>query len=156
MQLCTEGNLDKLRALFGKRMSFGTAGLRSAMGAGFSRMNDLTVIQATQGLCSYLMEEKSGSKVKVVIGYDGRHNSKRFATRAAAVFLAKGNEVILFHGGRGFSDIDPTLHLSQRPRRASPAPISSPTLRTHRRQTSAPRRTSPMPSQRIRVTLASW
>lgn len=29
-------------------LTFGTAGLRAAMGAGFSRMNDLTVIQATQ------------------------------------------------------------------------------------------------------------
>lgn len=30
------------------RMTFGTAGLRSAMGAGFCYINDLTVIQSTQ------------------------------------------------------------------------------------------------------------
>ena len=30
------------------RMTFGTAGLRSAMGAGFCYINDLAVIQSTQ------------------------------------------------------------------------------------------------------------
>jgi phosphoglucomutase/phosphopentomutase len=29
-------------------MSFGTAGLRSKMGAGYSMMNDLTIIQTAQ------------------------------------------------------------------------------------------------------------
>lgn len=29
-------------------MTFGTAGLRAPMGAGFARINDLTVIQSTQ------------------------------------------------------------------------------------------------------------
>jgi hypothetical protein len=35
----------------------GTAGLRGKMGPGFSRMNLITVIQSTQGLCRYLQAE---------------------------------------------------------------------------------------------------
>lgn len=42
------GRLDDLRNRLCSRMSFGTAGLRAPMGAGFSRINDLTVIQSTQ------------------------------------------------------------------------------------------------------------
>ena len=86
-------------------MKFGTAGLRAAMGAGFSRMNDLTVIQATQGLCKYL-EDTHGSGFKVLIGYDGRHNSQRFAKLAATAFLSQGAFVYLF------SEMNPTPYVA--------------------------------------------
>jgi hypothetical protein len=43
-----EGDPATLTALFGSRLEFGTAGLRAAMGPGFSRMNDLTVLQTAQ------------------------------------------------------------------------------------------------------------
>lgn len=46
--LLAAGRRDELRARLCSRMSFGTAGLRAPMGAGFSRINDLTVIQSTQ------------------------------------------------------------------------------------------------------------
>jgi hypothetical protein len=36
-------------------MTFGTAGLRSAMGAGFCYINDLTVIQSTQASITYII-----------------------------------------------------------------------------------------------------
>ncbi|KAI0234784.1 hypothetical protein L0F63_007251, partial [Massospora cicadina] len=39
-----------LEELLRNPLKFGTAGLRAKMEAGFSRMNDLTVIQASQGL----------------------------------------------------------------------------------------------------------
>jgi phosphomannomutase len=60
-----------------QRMEFGTAGLRSKMGAGYSMMNDLTIIQTGQGFLEYLKRffgvelEKQG----IIIGYDARHNS---------------------------------------------------------------------------------
>ncbi|KAJ3124709.1 Phosphoglucomutase-2 [Nowakowskiella sp. JEL0407] len=41
-------NYDRLTELLTHKLQFGTAGLRAEMGAGFSRMNDLTVLQATQ------------------------------------------------------------------------------------------------------------
>lgn len=43
--LVTANEYSKLEGLLCKRMEFGTAGLRSKMGAGFSQMNTLTIIQ---------------------------------------------------------------------------------------------------------------
>ena len=47
-QLIAAGNTEELKNCFSARMEFGTAGLRAAMGAGISHMNDLTIIQTTQ------------------------------------------------------------------------------------------------------------
>ncbi|EER18591.1 phosphoglucomutase, putative [Perkinsus marinus ATCC 50983] len=80
------------------RMEFGTAGLRGEMGAGFNRINCLTVMQAAQGLCMQLIErfgEDVLSQRGVVFGYDGRHNSRQFAHVASAVFITKGAKVYL-------------------------------------------------------------
>lgn len=46
--LLQDGKHQELRERLCCRLSFGTAGLRSAMGAGFCYINDLTVIQSTQ------------------------------------------------------------------------------------------------------------
>lgn len=53
--LLAAGRHDELKARFLSRMTFGTAGLRAPMGAGFSRINDLTVIQATQVSPAHLL-----------------------------------------------------------------------------------------------------
>eukprot|EP00929_Paragymnodinium_shiwhaense_P100530 TRINITY_DN6291_c0_g1_i1.p1 TRINITY_DN6291_c0_g1~~TRINITY_DN6291_c0_g1_i1.p1 ORF type:complete len:657 (-),score=170.73 TRINITY_DN6291_c0_g1_i1:210-1886(-) len=72
------------------------------MGPGSCRMNDLVVVQSTQGVCAYLEKcfGEEGKKRGVVIGYDhrGRNgcNSRSFAQKAAAVFRHKGFEVYLF------------------------------------------------------------
>jgi len=58
------------------------------MEAGFSRMNDVTVIQASQGLASYINSECP--QPSVVIGYDHRHNSERFAKLTAAAMIRGG------------------------------------------------------------------
>ncbi|KAF2487127.1 hypothetical protein BDY17DRAFT_319690 [Neohortaea acidophila] len=84
------------------RIAFGTAGLRSSMKAGFAHMNDVTVLLASQGLAQYILNQhaalanRSSEAPKVVIGYDARYNSERFARLAAAAFLAKGFEVLWF------------------------------------------------------------
>lgn len=62
------------------------------MEAGFSRMNDLTVIQASQGLASYIC--KQSSSPSVVIGHDHRHNSSQFARLAAGAMMDKGIKVM--------------------------------------------------------------
>jgi hypothetical protein len=49
--LWDDQNLSELQKRLGTRIEFGTAGLRGRMEAGFSRMNDLTIIQASQ-VCS--------------------------------------------------------------------------------------------------------
>eukprot|EP00921_Rhytidocystis_pertsovi_P014033 GHVQ01022857.1.p1 GENE.GHVQ01022857.1~~GHVQ01022857.1.p1 ORF type:complete len:656 (-),score=100.26 GHVQ01022857.1:545-2512(-) len=83
---------------FTKRMEFGTAGLRGPMGIGFTTMNVITILQTTQGVCSYLMNhysQEDRSNRGVVIGFDGRYNSRRFAHITAAVFASKNFKVYL-------------------------------------------------------------
>lgn len=61
------------------------------MGAGYSRINVLTVIQTSQGLAEHLRSILGRSpRDGVVIGHDARHNSERFARHAAAVFIQRG------------------------------------------------------------------
>ncbi|KAJ9081484.1 hypothetical protein DSO57_1014031 [Entomophthora muscae] len=87
----------KLEELLCIPLTFGTAGLRAKMEAGFSRMNDLTVIQASQGLCNYVLEQLPSAQEKgIVVGYDHRFNSERFARLTSAVFLHKGFKVYLY------------------------------------------------------------
>ena len=50
-KLWKDQNLTELQKRLGSRIEFGTAGLRGRMEAGFSRMNDLIIIQASQ-VCS--------------------------------------------------------------------------------------------------------
>ena len=98
LELVKQDNVKKLEVLLGSRLTFGTAGLRARMGAGFSRLNSLTIIQTSQGLAHYLLEQGSASALTpgVVIGYDARHNSKKFGQLAAAAFIAKGIRVFWF------------------------------------------------------------
>ncbi|XP_062408606.1 glucose 1,6-bisphosphate synthase [Sardina pilchardus] len=101
--LSGEENVPELRKRLCSRMAFGTAGLRAAMGAGFSRINDLTVIQSTQGMYKYLSKffPDFGSR-GLVVGYDTRAQeasgctSERLARLTAAVMLCKDIPVYLF------------------------------------------------------------
>lgn len=73
------GDNATLEKLLMHRMEFGTAGLRGKMGPGYSQMNDLVIIQTSQGLAAYIKASNlKASKQGVVIGYDGRHNSRRY------------------------------------------------------------------------------
>ncbi|XP_018014829.1 phosphoglucomutase-2 [Hyalella azteca] len=92
-----------LEGLLLSRLVFGTAGLRARMGAGYSQLNDLVIIQTSQGLVKYLLEvEPDAAKRGIVIGHDSRHNSHRFARLAASAFLLGGVNVYLL------GDICPT------------------------------------------------
>ena len=93
-RLLHENRKDELENRLRNRITFGTAGLRARMEAGFSRMNSVTVIQTSQGLAAYLLQTLSNVKHKgIVIGRDARHNSEKFAKLAAAAFVAKGIKV---------------------------------------------------------------
>lgn len=93
-QLLVKGDNDELEKRLRHRIAFGTAGLRGPMQAGFACMNSLTVIQASQGLAAYLLEQGEDVKHRgVVIGRDARHNSDHFAKLTAAAFVAKGIKV---------------------------------------------------------------
>ena len=80
---------------FGSRLAFGTAGLRGALGAGSNRMNRVLVAQAAAGFASYLRERAEGDTPTVVIGYDGRRNSRVFATDSAELFAGAGLRAII-------------------------------------------------------------
>ena len=82
---------------FSTRLAFGTAGLRGALGAGSNRMNRVLIAQAAAGFAGYLLQ-RSGSddaRPTVVIGYDGRRNSRRFAVDSAELFAGAGLRAIL-------------------------------------------------------------
>ncbi len=85
---------EEIEACFGSKVSFGTAGIRSVMGAGTARLNELTVRQTARGLAAYLLEE--GGNKTCAIGYDSRHNSQRFARICAAALAAEGIRVYLY------------------------------------------------------------
>jgi phosphoglucomutase len=93
--LLARGDEAGLRTRLAGRISFGTAGLRGKMCAGFAFMNELTVTQASQGLAAYLQLGSDSSAAAaargVVIGHDHRHHSLRFAQLTAAAFLSKGS-----------------------------------------------------------------
>ncbi|CAN6647392.1 phosphoribomutase [Trichomonascus vanleenenianus] len=87
-------DLAELEKRLGSRIEFGTAGLRSRMEAGFSRMNAVTVLQASQGLAKYVEKTiQNGAERGVVIGHDHRHHSRHFAELAALAFVQLGFKV---------------------------------------------------------------
>ncbi|XP_041988185.1 phosphoglucomutase-2 isoform X1 [Aricia agestis] len=99
---------DKLKKTMMSRQKFGTAGLRGRMGAGYMCMNDVVVLQTAQGLLSYIQKVSDHSHLQngIVVGYDGRYNSKRFAELTAKVFVSASVPVHLF------SNVCPTPFVS--------------------------------------------
>ena len=103
-----EAASKELEELFpeGKRISFGTAGLRSCMKPGPLGMNDLVVLQTAQGLAKYCLDKNDASKGRLcaVVGYDHRANEKlelsslSFATLSAMVFREAGMDCLLLDG----------------------------------------------------------
>ncbi|RZC39357.1 PGM PMM I domain containing protein [Asbolus verrucosus] len=97
-KLVNEENFSELSKVLLNRLSFGTAGLRGKMAAGYAAMNDLVIIQTGQGLLKYLEHCDKNLLVNngIIIGYDGRYNSQRFAELTATIFLHSGYPVRLF------------------------------------------------------------
>ncbi|KAJ2745848.1 hypothetical protein GGI20_001849 [Coemansia sp. BCRC 34301] len=104
----TRGQIERLLAasdeaamekLLRNRIEFGTAGLRARMEAGYSRLNRLTVISASQGLAAHVAQAVDGAQQRgVVVGHDHRHNSAAFARLTARAFLERGFHVYLYPG----------------------------------------------------------
>ncbi|NRD08258.1 phospho-sugar mutase [Rathayibacter agropyri] len=84
----------ELEDRFGTRLAFGTAGLRGAIAAGSNRMNRVLVSQAAVGLAEHLLAQGIG-RPTVVIGYDGRKNSRVFAEDSAALMAGAGIDTML-------------------------------------------------------------
>ncbi|MBL3806525.1 MULTISPECIES: phospho-sugar mutase [Streptomyces] len=80
---------------FAGTLTFGTAGLRGELGAGPTRMNRAVVIRAAAGLAAHLRDTGQAEAGPVVIGYDARHNSARFARDTAEVMAGAGLTALL-------------------------------------------------------------
>jgi phosphoglucomutase len=82
---------------FYTELEFGTGGLRGILGAGTNRMNIYVIRKATQGLAEYICQcGNSAVKRGVVIAYDSRHYSDRFALEAALILAKNGIKSYLF------------------------------------------------------------
>ena len=90
-----KGNWESLYDRFYTSLSFGTAGLRGILGGGTNRMNSFIVRKVTQGLSDYLNE--TSNNPSIVIAYDSRHFSEKFAMEASLVLAANGVSVFLYN-----------------------------------------------------------
>ncbi|MDW6004904.1 phospho-sugar mutase [Vibrio mangrovi] len=94
--LIDAGNQEELQDRFKCRLAFGTAGLRGKVGCGPNRMNRLVIQETATGLGRYLIQQvKQARERGVIIGYDGRLDSRDFAFDTAAVLTALGIKVYL-------------------------------------------------------------
>jgi len=91
-------SIQKEEDNFSKYLEFGTGGMRGIMSIGTNRMNEYMIGKATQGLANYLIKTTGeiGKSKGVVIGYDSRINSVKFAERTALVLCANGIKTYLF------------------------------------------------------------
>lgn len=97
-QLIDQQALTDLEDRFRQRLEFGTAGLRGKVGCGPNRMNRLVIQETASGLGKYLIQQVENAKTRgVVIGYDGRTDSKQFAHDTASALTALGIKVFLTH-----------------------------------------------------------
>ncbi len=87
-----------IRDRFYRDLSFGTGGMRGVMGAGSNRMNVYTVERASAGLALYLLSEYGREAMErgVVIAYDSRRDSQRFARETALTLNAFGIRAYVF------------------------------------------------------------
>jgi phosphomannomutase len=96
-KLIDSGDMSGLEKAMGGRLTFGTAGIRGEVGTGSNRMNRAVVIKTTRGLADYLIEKGAGlPDSPVILGFDARPSSVRFAEDASGVLAAAGIRVGFF------------------------------------------------------------
>ncbi|MFP4233506.1 MAG: phospho-sugar mutase [Nitriliruptoraceae bacterium] len=82
-------DVDALADHVGTGLTFGTAGLRGEVGPGPNRMNRAVVIRTSRGLADHLLATGVADR-GVVVGFDARHDSERFARDAVATLAGAG------------------------------------------------------------------
>lgn len=83
------------KGCFGAELQFGTAGIRGIMGIGTNRLNDFTVRRTAQGLAAWLTSTELPQRC--AIGYDSRHNCRRYAELCAVALAERGVHVYVYH-----------------------------------------------------------
>lgn len=91
---------EELEDAFDGYLSFGTAGLRGKMRPGTNSMNVYTVAKASQGIANYIIDQ-GRQQDGVLVAFDSRNNSRKFAEVAANVFSANGVKVHTFKEIKG-------------------------------------------------------
>lgn len=76
---------------------FGTAGIRAKMEGGYNRINKVTVYRLSFALGQDLQRSKKQNTV--VIGFDGRNNSRDYALEAAQTLAYFGHKIFMFEDG---------------------------------------------------------
>ncbi|MGC3994155.1 MAG: phospho-sugar mutase [Propionicimonas sp.] len=89
-----EAAAAELTDAFAGPLSFGTAGLRGALGPGPGRMNRVVVGQAAAGLAKYLVDAGHEGG-RVIVGFDARYNSDVFASDTAEILAGAGLQPLL-------------------------------------------------------------
>jgi len=91
------GALAELASAFAGPLTFGTAGLRGALGPGPARMNRTVVVHASAGLARYLLDRGHAGRT-VLVGHDARHHSSIFARDTAEILAGAGLRAVLVEG----------------------------------------------------------
>jgi phosphomannomutase len=92
--LLDKSDIDTLHGCFDTTLAFGAAGLRGMLGPGPNRMNRVTVVRATAGLCAWLRQQIPNAVERgVCVGFDARRMSRELATDAAGVIAGAGFQV---------------------------------------------------------------
>jgi len=101
--LVDQEDVAALEEHFAGTLEFGTAGLRGLLGAGPSRMNRVTVAQATVGLCAWLKREVPDAASRgICVGRDARPKSDVF--ERDVIEIATGAGIPVWR----FGDLAPT------------------------------------------------
>ncbi|MEX2550575.1 MAG: phospho-sugar mutase [Nitriliruptoraceae bacterium] len=96
-ELLDRGDHDALAEHVGSSLTFGTAGLRGEVGPGPNRMNRAVVIRTSRGLADHLLATiEDAAERGVVVGFDARHDSERFARDTVATLAGAGLAVRWF------------------------------------------------------------
>lgn len=114
--LMEAGDVNALNDAFYQVIPFGTGGRRGRMGIGTNRINEYTIGVSAQGFAEYLIAHFGEQEVKtrgMVVTYDVRHNSERFAKAAASVFAANGIKVFFFDDVRSTPQISFTIRFKK-------------------------------------------
>ena len=98
---------DEIKEAFDGELSFGTGGLRGIMGVGTNRINIYTAKKIGLGYANYVVKNyENAKKDGVVICFDNRHNSHKFALEISKIISGLGIRVYLF------KELRPTPYLS--------------------------------------------
>jgi phosphomannomutase len=95
--LLATGDEAGLRACFEPTLEFGTAGLRGVVGPGPAKMNVAVIRRVTKALTEVVKARPGGDlPAPLVLGFDGRLDSRRFAEQAVGVIAASERRVAFF------------------------------------------------------------